>query len=132
MIHSDIVSYSNYLLQNPKVNHFGCDIDYISRLKRLINVIKDVGNTIEYGTTLKTPKLNTNDQLCIYNNIKPYFYPTDLPARAQYSDVSLLVSRGNPNSIVSFLPPEIVHHILSLKNQLGFMSYPALSKHYSK
>lgn len=149
MIHSEIASYNGYLLLNSKIDNIGSycdyllenpkindpkpsDLSYVSRMKRLINVIKDVGNTLEYGTPLKTTKLDTNDQLLIYKNIGPFFHQKDLPVRAKYSDILLLMSRKNTPSILNSLPEEIVHHILNLKNQLGFMSYPTLSKHYNK
>lgn len=132
MINSDFSTYYTNLMQNPKINTANIsDVDHVRRLKRLKSTIADVANLIEYGTAITTPKLTSSDELCIYSNIKPYFHPTDKPIRAKYSDVLLLNSIKDSESIISSLPQEILHHILSLKNQSGFMNCPTLCKHMS-
>jgi|GEM_PF-3656023 len=124
---------SNYIIevkQNP-LKHIGTskDLDYVKRLNGLMGVIMNIGNRIEYGTTINTLlKLSAADKLVIYSNIVPYF----LPNRAKYSDISLLIASKNEKSPISLLPLDIVYHILKIKNQCGFMSYSDLfNKQYN-
>ena len=126
---NNISDYCKELTVNPTA-HKGnsIDVDYVKRLKGSISVITELTNCIEYGTPIKTPsKLNALDKLVIYSNVAPYFTPN----RAKYSDIALLISQKNENSIINQLPLEIVHHILKIKSQCGFMSLPVLfDKHY--